>query len=125
MGLIKTAMQLGGAYVIINTGLKTYERHESNKKQTQQPSYTATSRDGSVYQHVSWCNGQCQGQCNGQQSMKASPEGTAQGYYAGDQQRATAETGYNTPPAYGSENVKGNGMQDMIGQAVGSMGKKQ
>lgn len=119
MGLIKTAIQLGGAYAIVNKGLKTYERHESNKNQNQQPSYTTTSRDGTVYQHVSWCNGQCGGQCNGQQSTRDASQGAAQGYY--DQQGAVAGTGYQTPPAYGSR----NSMQDMIGQVVSGMGTKK
>ncbi|KAF2102261.1 hypothetical protein NA57DRAFT_54181 [Rhizodiscina lignyota] len=91
MGLLKEAVKLGGAYAIVRTGLKEFNKYEENKHShtgannnkdlvessttspppySQQPSQATrgsfVTADG--YVHADYCNGNCGRRCNGTQT---------------------------------------------------------
>jgi hypothetical protein len=79
MGLIKTALEVGGALGAAGIGAKALSKHDATKMQAQQEQQqqqqpqqyyqqpTYQKGDNSGYQHQSYCNGQCGRQCRGNQ----------------------------------------------------------
>jgi coproporphyrinogen III oxidase-like Fe-S oxidoreductase len=74
MGLIKTAIQFGGAYALLNAGSKAFDKHEKtrleNQREQQAPyqtmNFVAPQARSHAYTHQPYCNGQCGYCCNAQ-----------------------------------------------------------